>query len=421
MFTTDGSTTGSAPGRAALFQLLRDGRPRTRAELVAETGLARSTVAERLDTLLASGLLCAAQKAESTGGRPPGTFTFNPAARVVLAADVGATHAKLALTDLNGRVIAQRERKVDIGSGPTAVLDLVAGTGQDLLIESGRPPGDLLGIGVGLPGPVDHATGRPVRPPIMPGWDGFDVRDYLRKLLDVAVLVDNDVNLMALGEHKAHWPQASDLVFVKIATGIGSGLISEGRLHRGSRGSAGDLGHVRLPHRADALLPAGTPPLGGTDVACRCGNVGCLEAIASGGALAAALTARGIPAASSDDVVALARDGSAEAVQALRQAGRDVGEVLATAVNLFNPSVIVIGGTLSRVGEHLIAGVREVVYRRSLPLATEDLRIVQSGAGDEAGIVGAAAMVVDHVLAPAQLDNLLCDKVLPGLTSSPSR
>jgi predicted NBD/HSP70 family sugar kinase len=418
MATNDGSTAASPPGRAALFQLLRDGRPRTRADIIAETGLARSTVAERLDALLASRLLCAARKAESTGGRPPGTFTFNPAARIVLAADIGATHAKLALTDLGGRIIAEREHRIDIGAGPTAVLDLVAGTGRELLTGSGRPPGDLVGIGVGLPGPVDHATGRPVRPPIMPGWDGFDVRDYLRKLLGVTVLVDNDVNLMALGEHKTHWPQANDLIFVKIATGIGSGLISEGRLHRGSRGSAGDLGHVRLPRRADTLPPAVTNTM---DVTCRCGNVGCLEAVAGGAALATALTRRGIPADGSDDVVALARDGSVEAVQALRQAGRDVGEVLATAVNLFNPSVVVIGGTLSQVGEHLIAGVREIVYRRSLPLATEDLRIVQSATGDQAGIAGAAAMVVDHVLAPAQLDNLLSSTPPPGVTSSPSR
>jgi hypothetical protein len=217
MPANDGPSVGAALGRGALFQLLRDGRARTRAELSAETGLARSTVTERVESLLASGLLCYAAKAESTGGRPPGTVAFNPAARVVLAADVGATHAMLAITDLRGRIIAEQERVVDIAAGPGVILDLLVDAGRELLTGTGRSPDELLGIGVGLPGPVEHSTGRPVSPPIMPGWDGFDVKGYLRDRLGVVALVDNDVNLMALGEHRAHWPEASDLIFVKIA------------------------------------------------------------------------------------------------------------------------------------------------------------------------------------------------------------
>ncbi|HEY7594094.1 MAG TPA: ROK family transcriptional regulator [Actinophytocola sp.] len=384
---------GLAAGRGEVFQLLRDGRPRTRAELSAETGLARSTIAERIDTLLAKGLLRSADKAGSTGGRPPATFTFNPQARVVLAADIGATHATVALTDLTGDVLAAEEKKVDLAVGPRAVLGYVVETGTALVERTGRAAADLLGIGVGLPGPVEHSTGKPVIPPIMPGWDGFDVKNHLGERLGVLTLVDNDVNLMALGEHKAYWPDEPNMMFVKVATGIGSGLISDGRLHRGSAGSAGDMGHVQLPH--------------GADVPCSCGNLGCLEAVASGSAIAARLSAAGITAETSSDVVALARAGSVDAVQQIRQAGRDIGEVLATAVSLFNPSVIVIGGSLSQAGEHLIAGVREVVYRRSLPLATTELRIVQSRAGNQAGVIGAATMVIDHALSPFGLDALL--------------
>lgn len=386
---------GAAVGKGALFQLLRDGRPRTRSTLSAETGLARSTIAQRIDSLLASGLLINADKAESTGGRPPSTFAFNPAARVVLAADVGATHVKVAVTDLAGAVLAEDEHAVDIAEGPDRVLGHVCDAGRALLTKADRQHTDLVGVGIGLPGPVDHSTGRPTNPPIMPGWDGFDVKAAVGAKLDVPVLVDNDVNLMALGEHVAFWPDAPNMLFVKVATGIGSGLISDGRLHRGSRGAAGDMGHVQVPHGADEL--------------CRCGNPGCLEAIASGGAIARKLTARGIAAQTSQDVVALARGGSVEALQLLRQAGRDIGEVLATAVSLFNPSVIVIGGALSQAGDHLIAGVREVVYRRSLPLATEELRVVQSRAGDRAGILGAAAMIIDYALAPQRVDDLLTD------------
>ncbi|GAA3748156.1 ROK family protein [Salinactinospora qingdaonensis] len=383
----------SPAGTAMLFQLLRDGRPRTRAELSAETGLARSTVAERIDTLLSSGLLKFSDKANSTGGRPPTMFAFNPAARVVLAADIGATHAKLAVTDLAGEVLVQQDKVVDIADGPEVVLREVCERGRALLTQAGRDECDLLGVGIGLPGPVEHLSGKPTNPPIMPGWDGFDVPDFVRGELGAVTLVDNDVNIMALGEYRSHWSEYAHMIFVKIATGIGSGLISYGQLHRGSQGAAGDMGHVRVPYD--------------TDVLCRCGNVGCLEAVASGAAIAAKLTEAGVPATNSADVVSLARNGSVPALQHIRQAGRDIGEVLAMAVSLFNPSVLAVGGALSLAGEHLIAGVREAVYQRSLPLATQNLRIVQSRSGDEAGVHGVAFMVIDHALAPSQVEALL--------------
>lgn len=383
----------SGAGAGALLRLMRDGQPRTRSELAALTGLARSTIAQRIDALLGANFIGPAGEATSTGGRPPAQFAFNPSARVALAADIGATHARVAITDLAGQVLAAHRDDLDVGLGPDTVLRWTIERFHELLAGVGRGPADLIGIGVGLPGPVEHSSGRPVNPPIMPGWDSFDVQGYLRDHLGVVALVDNDVNIMALGEHFTQWPTAEHMMFVKVATGIGSGLISHGRLHRGAQGAAGDLGHLQLPH--------------GADIVCRCGNTGCLEAIASGAAIAARLTEQGLPAKSSRDVVTLARGGSVEALHAVRQAGRDIGEVLAAAVSLFNPSVIVIGGSLARAGEHLIAGVREVVYRRSLPLATQDLRIVQSRTGDRAGIIGAAVMVIDHALAPTQVDALI--------------
>ena len=225
----------------------------------------------------------------------------------------------------------------------------------------------------------------------MPGWDGFDVPGFVRGGLgDVAIVVDNDVNVMALGEHAMGFPDVDHLMFVKVATGIGSGIISDGQLRRGAQGGAGDLGHIHVPHDVDAV--------------CRCGNVGCLEAVASGAAVAGRLRATGVDARTSRDVAALVRGGSVLATQLVREAGRNIGEVLASAVSLLNPSVIVIGGSLSAAGDPLLAGVREVVYRRSLPLATAQLRIVQASAGDLAGVVGAAVMVIDDVLAPEAVD-----------------
>jgi predicted NBD/HSP70 family sugar kinase len=380
-------------GAGELFQLLRDGVPRTRADLAASTGQARSTITTRVDQLLAAGLIAPAGEASSTGGRPPTTFAFRPDARLVLAVDLGATHARLAVTDLASTVLAEAAAPLAIAAGPEVVLDWVVEHGRELLASTGRPLRDLASVGVGLPGPVEHSTGRPINPPIMPAWDDVDVRGLLAARLGAEVLVDNDVNLMALGEHRTAWPDVDDMLFVKVATGIGSGIISDGRLRRGAQGAAGDIGHIAVP--------------GAADVPCRCGNLGCLEAVASGRALAETLTAAGLPAANGADVVALVRSGDLAAGRAVRQAGREIGSVLAACVSLLNPSLVVIGGVVAEAGEHLIAGIREVVYQRSLPLATQHLRIVTSQARSQVGILGASAMAVDHVLSPGAIDALL--------------
>jgi glucokinase len=218
----------------------------------------------------------------------------------------------------------------------------------------------------------------------MPGWHDFDIGAWLRTDLDVPVHVDNDVNLMALGEQRSSWPDVQDLVFVKVATGIGAGIIAGGQLQRGAHGGAGDLGHIKLAR--------------GADVRCRCGNRGCLVALASGPAIADSLRAAGAQVASPQDVVDAVRAGNLEAIEAVRQAGRDIGEVLAMSVSLINPSVIALGGTMSQI-EHLVVGVREEVYSRAMPLAAEGLQIVRSAAGSVAGLVGAGTLAVDHVIA----------------------
>jgi predicted NBD/HSP70 family sugar kinase len=363
------------------------------------TGLARSTVAGKVDPLLRSGLVAPDSDAQSSGGRPASRFAFDPQARTVLAVDVGASHVHVALTDLNGTVLAEERADMPVTAGPDALLGYVIDSGKRLRAESHRPE-NLAGVGIGLPGPVQHTTGRPVKPPIMPGWDGFDVVGFVQRSLPSPVLVDNDVNIMALGERAGFWPDVDDLLFVKVATGIGSGVISSGQLQRGSDGTAGDLGHVRAAR--------------GEGIVCRCGNTGCLEAIASGAAVARSLAAQGLDAASGADVIALAENGNVAAIQALRQAGRDVGEVLATCVNLLNPGMIVIGGSMAAAGEHLMAGVREVVYHRSPPLATTNLRIVVSRAGDRAASMGASQLVCQHILSPEGIEAELASSADTG-------
>ncbi|MDY0828090.1 ROK family protein [Microbacterium sp. BG28] len=383
--TDAGRALGSTPaGAGDIFQLLLDGHARTKADLVHLTGLARSTVSSRVDALLASGLVSPAGEAASTGGRPPSRVAFNPRAGLVLAVDLGASHATIAVSDLSGRILATVTHPMDIASGPVAVLDHVAEQGTALLEDATLAAMPLAGVGIGVPGPVEHSSGRPYNPPIMPGWDRFDIPSYIRRTFDVPVFVDNDVNLLALGEQAASFPETTDLIFVKVATGIGAGIIAGGRLQRGAQGSAGDMGHVRVPH-VSASRGRRVEELD-------------LEDLASGSAIAATLRAQGVEAETSQDVIELVRAGNAAAIDALRQAGRDVGEVLSTVVNLLNPSVIVLGGSIARAGEHLLAGVREVVYRRSIPLATQHLAIVQSPTAERAAVLGAAMLVVREVL-----------------------
>ncbi len=388
---TPPQSSPTSPG--ALLQLIRTGTATTRADLARYTGLARSTVAQRVEALMAAGLVYEAGGSPSTGGRPPTTLAFNHDAGVILAADLGATHARLALSDLAGAPLAEHANELDIALGPEPVLDWVARQFEQLLSETGREPGDVRGIGIGVPGPVEFETGRPASPPIMPGWDGYSVPDRFAARYAAPVLVDNDVNIMARGEHWMNWREVQHLLMIKVGTGIGCGIVADGHVYRGARGAAGDIGHIRATARED--------------VVCRCGNVGCLEAVAGGQALADELTRLDVPAEHSRDVVELVRSGNPVAIRMVREAGRTLGEVLAGTVNFFNPGVIVIGGDIADAHEHLLAGVREGIFSRSLPLATRDLRILPSRLGDRAGVIGAATMVTEHVLSAGSVDQAL--------------
>ncbi len=240
-----------------VFELLRDGTPRTRAQLADASGMARSTIAARIDVLMRLGLVAPYGGGVSTGGRPPSLLALNPRARVVAGVDIGASHATAGLADLAGTILAERRADLDVATGPDHVLRWAEKVIGELLTDQRRKASELSAIGIGLPGPVEHSTGRAINPPIMPGWDRYDVPAHVQRAFKVPVLIDNDVNIMALGEQHAHLPDVHDLVFIKVSTGIGAGLISGGELQRGAQGTAGDLGHVRVV-RADGVI-------------CRCG------------------------------------------------------------------------------------------------------------------------------------------------------
>ncbi len=382
-----------SPGE--LLELVRATDGITRSDLVEMTGLARSTVTQRIDSLIDAGLVVEAGEARSTGGRPPTILRFNGGSGVVLVADLGATHARFAVTGLDAEVLAERSFDLLIADGPDPVLETTMTVFDELLQSIDKTDADVKGVGIGLPGPIDFAAGRASDPPIMPGWHDYPVADRFVNRFGVQTLVDNDVNIMALGEFWCANPRPKSMLLLKVGTGIGGGLIIDSHVHRGARGAAGDVGHIRSDSEA----------------VCRCGNTGCLEAVAGGAALAQQLAAAGYDTRNTRDVVALAATGNADAVQAIREAGRRIGDMLAGAVNLLNPAVIVIGGDLVQAGQPLLAGIRETIYQRSTTLNTNDLSVISSELGDRAGVIGAAVMVIERILDPAVVDAAIQAKV----------
>ncbi|MDL5156350.1 ROK family protein [Actinomycetospora termitidis] len=369
-------------------------------ELVRLCGSSRSIVAARVAELRELGLLGEAGLGPSTGGRAPRRLRLRAEAGVVVGVDAGASGMRLAVADLAGRVLERSEVDIDVADGPELVLGRVEAGVEELLTGRDTP---VWGLGIGLPGPVDVAAGLPVAPPIMPGWDRYPVRARLAERFGVPVWVDNDVNLLALGELRADPTAAGqDLICVKVGTGIGAGLVSNGRVHRGANGGAGDIGHIAVTD---------------THVVCRCGNVGCLEAVAGGAALArdareiarsgrsevlaARLDAHG--SLSHADVTVAAEHGDPAARALLAEAGRVIGATLATLVSFYNPARVVLSGGVVAAGDHVLAAVREAVYRRSLPLATRTLRIEPSALGATGGTVGAVHLALDGVFSGDEL------------------
>jgi glucokinase-like ROK family protein len=381
-----------------ILDLIRFGHANTRPEIARVTGLGRAAVTQRVADLIEAGLVLDAALADSTGGRPSRSLSFNSGLGALLVAELGATAVNAALTNLAGDIIERRHQEIDIAAGPDAVLGTLEAI-FDGLVDSHADGPDIWGLGVGLPGPVEFSNGSPTSPPIMPGWDRYPVRVRLSSRYHAPTWIDNDVNLLALGElRRGIAVGVEDAIFVKIGTGIGAGLISEGYLHRGAQGAAGDIGHVRVTES--------------TTEVCRCGKVGCLEALAGGHAIARQGTAAAMAGDStylaallesgqtitSRDVAAAAARGDLVANDILSESGRLVGQTIAAMVNFFNPSLVIIGGGVANSGDRFLASIRQSIYERSLPLATRDLRVPRSELGDLAGIYGAAALVSDEIL-----------------------
>lgn len=370
-----GAQTDEMTSLLRIVNMVRTGDASTRPEIGRVTGLGRGVVTQRVDQAIEMGYLADGEFGPSSGGRAPRTLRFRGEAGRIVVCALGALHIHVGVALLDGDVIDQAHSRWDIARGPAETLDKALSMIDEVLERTPDVP--VWGIGVGVPGPVDFDSGRPVAPPIMPGWNGFDVRRRFEQRYDAPVWVDNDVNLLTFGERARRDDYRLDLIYCKIGSGIGAGLLSHGRIHRGVNGAAGDIGHVRVRD---------------SDAVCRCGKVGCLEAVAGGWALirdalaeidAGATGALATAVADGEELTPerisiAAEDGDALAIRLVQRSARVVGESIAALVNMFNPSVIVIGGAVAGAGELLLAEVRQRVYELSLPLATRDLTIAQS-------------------------------------------
>lgn len=376
--------TGFSSLAERVLELLASGQATTRTELAALLGAAPSTVSFAVSQLLAHGLVAEEGTLSSTGGRPRKVLRLGGSDGYAVAAELGGKHAHVGVVHPGGGLTDVATVPFATADGPEAALPGLAETLQALADRHGREL--LRGVGLCLPGPVDVEPGLVTLPARMPGWNRFPVRDWLEKRFAVPVAIENDANCMAVGEHSVRPAEQRQSIMVKAGSGIGAGVIADGRLYRGGTGAAGEITHVRVEAAQD------TP--------CSCGNTGCLETVASGAALVRILRERGLDVTSTEDVVRLAVDADPEATHAVRQAGRYLGQVLAANVQFFNPDAVYLGGILSTL-EPFVAAVRSQLYEGCHPLVTQHLIIERAGLGADAGLVGAGQFALQRALALA--------------------
>jgi glucokinase-like ROK family protein len=369
----------------------------SRVEIARRMGLTRAAVTTIVNDLLDTGVIREAESIHVHNGRPPIVLEINPSLGYVIGIDFGATHLNLLLADLSARTIEELETKFDIQAGPEAGIAEADRRVHELLARAGLSLGDILVIGMGVPGPIDVEAGMVVAPPIMPGWDRYPIRDTLEKRWHLPVSLNNDAELGVLGEWAAGAGRAErNLAYIKVGTGIGAGLLLEGQIYRGVTGSAGEIGHLTIDENG---------PL------CTCGNHGCLEAVAGGHAIArqaqeavrakqrTQLASIQPPETiSAREVATAAQHGDLISQQILTRAGTHIGIAIAGMVNLFNPGLVIIGGGVAQTGDILLDPMRQAVQRRSLPAATRVVRITTAMLGRRSSSIGAVIQALTIAL-----------------------
>jgi predicted NBD/HSP70 family sugar kinase len=372
--------------RLRVIHALRDQGLISRAEIARRTGLSRSTVSSLVADLQADGLVV--ERGEpgeahgTQGGRPPILLSFDSSAGAAVGIDFGHSHLRVAVSDLSSRILAERALALDTDHAAEEGLDAAAELIVELLGEAGIDESQVIGAGMGLPGPILQEDGVVGSSAILPGWVGVPAVAEMRRRLEVPILVDNDANLGALAEAAFGAGQdATDLIYLKVASGIGAGLLLNGRLYRGTGGLAGELGHFLVD-------PSG--------LVCRCGNRGCLETLAATGALVELLRRSQGEEMTVQRMLDLARAGDIGCRRVIADAGRAIGRAVSMLINVLNPELVVVGGDLAAAGDLLLDGVRDSIARAALPSAAEAAGVVTGVLGDRAQILGAIALVISE-------------------------
>jgi glucokinase-like ROK family protein len=307
-------------------------------------------------------------------------LSLNHSAGLAVGIDFGHTHLRVAVSDLSHDVLAESRRELDVDHSAEQGLDAAAELVEEVLREAKVSRNGVLGVGMGLPGPINRATGQVGSSSILPGWVGVDAAAEMERRLRLPVRVENDANLGALGEYvwgsgKGH----SDVIYIKLSSGVGAGLLLGGRLHEGAGGTAGEIGH--------------TPAQQGTAI-CRCGSRGCLETVASARAIAEQLGASRGESVTTQELLKLTADGDPAAARLIAEAGREIGVALAGLCNLINPDSVIIGGDLSAAGELITEPVFESIRRYAIASAAEQVSVIAGVLGERAELLGALALVL---------------------------
>lgn len=381
----------SSPGY--LFQLIRQGSARSRSKLAKLTGLAPSTVSLKVDALMKAGLV-RETGAAGRGGRTARHLTVNASHGFVVSIDLGASHARIAIADLAGTLVADEPISTEVlDADPAVTIGRLWETIEKLVQDNSLDFQTMQALTIGVPAPVQQPEGRIVSPAFMPAWNNATVAALFAVHTDVTVLVENDANLYAIAECPADITAAeAHLLAVKLGTRIGCGIISGGKVHRGFNGTAGEIAHTRATGEAA--------------ISCSCNVPDCLESVASGGALLARLRADGASVGSTLELVQLGEHGDAQAVQVLREAGSQIGAALSSFVNFFNPRELVLGGMMSRSAP-LTAAIRAELFRTCLPLMTENLEVRTSRPDTTLASAGGLRLALDTALQPERVDDVV--------------
>ncbi len=354
----------------------------SRAQLAEATGWSRNTVGSRLSELESLHWLDTAETA-SSGGRPAVHYSIARDRTLVFSGAFGASHATWGLSDLAGTLLVSEEEPLPISVGAHVAVDS-AQSAMSRLVARARRSVDAVGVVVvGLPSPISTTSRRPINPSNMPGWVGVDVRGLFHERFGVPVAIENDAKLMAAGALATDWRATNDLVFIKVATGIGAGIVSAGTLQSGRNGMAGEIGHI---------------PVSSGTRECDCGNIGCVARYSAIAGVLQSLQEAGLDAVTLDDLVALLGDGNALVARVLRQAGRYLGEVVAGLLAATNPEALLLGGTLASVSDELITGMREVLYAKASPALTTDLVTAVIAQHDEIALRGSVVVALSELL-----------------------